>query len=227
MPTGTEIIAFFEQYYTDYGYPLVLLFSILETIFGISWQLPGTFIVILATFYARQGTLYLPYVLVLAMIGWFIGDNINYFLGKYGWYRFFFWLGMKEGLKKGEGWMKKHGNIALFLGHAIPAFATFVSTAAGVLGMNYKRYLIFISLSIVFWVMVWGPVGYLLGDYRREVEIVVGFFAWPTALIILGWFIYKIVKIFSQGIRKMSFKDWAFVVVGGLIIAWTAWNILH
>ncbi len=227
MPTGAEIIAFFDQYYAAYGYPLVLLFSILETIFGISWQLPGTFIVILATFYARQGTLYLPYVLVLAMIGWFIGDNINYFLGKYGWYRFLLWVGMKEGLKKGERLMKKHGKMALFLGHAIPAFATFVSTAAGVLGMAYKKYLVFISFSIVFWVMVWGPVGYFLGDYRREVEIAVDFIAWPTALTILGWFIYKTVKIFGKGIKEMNLRDWAFVSIGGLVIAWTAWNILH
>ncbi len=227
MPTGTEIIAFFEQYYAAYGYPLVLLFSILETIFGISWQLPGTFIVILATFYARQGVLYLPYVLILAMIGWFIGDNINYFLGKYGWYRFLLWMEMKEGLKKGEEWMKKHGNIALFLGHAIPAFATFVSTAAGALGMSYKSYLVFISLSIVFWVTIWGPVGYFLGDYRREVEIVVDLFAWPTALAFLGWFVYKMVQIFRKGIKNIKKKDRAFIVVGGLVLVWTAWNILH
>ena len=226
MPSGTEIIAFFEQYYIVYGYPLVFLFSILETIFGLSWQVPGTFIVLLATFYARQGILSLPYVLVLAMIGWFIGDNLNYFLGKYGWYRFFLWLGMGKGLEKGEELMKKYDKKALFFGHVIPAFATFVSTAAGVLGVPYKKYLIFISFSIIFWVLVWGPVGYFLGNYRHQVEIFVNLITWPTTLIILGWFLYKIIKIFKKGIRQMTFRDWVFVIIGGLIILWTASNIL-
>lgn len=103
MPSGTEIIAFFDHYYSLYGYPLVFLFSVLETIFGLSWQVPGTFVVLLATFYARQGTLFLPYVLILAIVGWFIGDNINYFLGKYGWYRFFSLVGDgKRFEKRGE-----------------------------------------------------------------------------------------------------------------------------
>lgn len=227
MPSGTEIIAFFDHYYSLYGYPLVFLFSVLETIFGLSWQVPGTFVVLLATFYARQGTLFLPYVLILAIVGWFIGDNINYFLGKYGWYRFFLWLGMEKGLKKGEKFMKKRGQLALFLGHAIPAFATFVSTAAGILKIPYKKYLVFISLSIVFWVSLWGPVGYFLGDYRRQVEIFVDLITWPTTLAILVWFFYKIVKIFKQGVRKMGIKEWTFVFVGGLVIFWTAYNILN
>jgi len=220
MPSGAEIIAFVEQYYAAYGYPLVFIFSILETILGISWQLPGTFVVLLATFYARQGVLFLPYVLILAIVGWFIGDNINYFLGKCGWYRLFLWVGMKEGLKKGEKFMEKHGKMALFLGHVMPSFAIFVSTAAGILGIPYKKYLSFISLSIVFWVMVWGPVGYFLGNYRKEVEAVVYFLPWPTTLAFLGWLIYKVVKIFRADIRKAGAKDWALIVFTGLFALW-------
>ena len=166
-----------EAFVTAYGYPAVLVGTILE----------GETTLIMAGFLAHRGYLSLPVVLAVAFFGTFTGDQIFYQMGRC--------KGMAM-LDKHPHWCQRtdrvfhllhRHQIKLILGfrflYGLRSVTPFVIGASGIPMWRY------LSLSVVggvIWTAVVGSLGYLLGNtlaaLLREVRHYEG---WILALIAL------------------------------------------
>src|SRR3989344_2964742 len=168
LPGPTELITIITDLYRSYGYPLVFLAGILEGMFLIGFYIPGSAAILLGAAIAKTGVVSLPAIIFLATLGLVIAYNINYFLGKYGWFQILAQFGLKQGIEQAQDKLKKHEKRTLFLGFISPNSGSFVATAAGVLQLPYKKFLIWSICSQLFWSILWGVVAYILGNVFVE-----------------------------------------------------------
>ncbi len=135
---------------------------------------PGDSVLFTAGFLASQGWFsiwVLAPLMVIAAIG---GDSAGYWTGK----KFGGWLlrqknslfFSEKNLKKAQDFFDKSGGKALILARFMPAVRTFVPIAAGMAGMEYKK---FVSFNVIGG-LIWGAGmtfgGYFLGQLIPNVD---------------------------------------------------------
>jgi len=110
-----------------------------------------------------------------------LGDNVNYFVGKYIGPRLFEMKGLKKILRKEyldrtHSYYEKHGGKTIIMARFIPIIRTFAPFVAGVGAMEYKRYIVFCIMGGIVWVSLLTLSGYYLGRnqwVKDHFEIVV------------------------------------------------------
>ena len=126
------------QHLGIFGYWIVLLVSLLESLAFIGTLIPGTIVVMLAGFLSAQGYLDLGDLIWFAAIGAILGDSLSYYLGTKG-TKFFHnenkFLKFSH-LEKGEKFFKKHGDKSIFFGRFIGPIRPIVPFVAGLFKMN-------------------------------------------------------------------------------------------
>lgn len=197
MPNFAELLeralAWLEPFYQTWGYLVVIGGALLEHTFFLAWAMPGGILVALGGLYAQDGDLSLPLVILGGMLGFALGDHIDYFVGRRG-------SGVLDRLLKGRQvsasyvWSLR-AIPALVLGYTntIPRAAFFMGGAAA--GLAYPRFLA-ISLSLAaFWSSVFSILGYWLGSNRRRLF---GVLEWvgggPLAVLILAAVVYYVLN---------------------------------
>lgn len=168
LPSPKEILLIVEGFYRQFGYFIVLISGLLESLFLIGFYLPGSAAILLGAALARDGVIFLPLVILLGTVGLVTGYTVNYILGRHGWYHVLSRFGFEGGLVSAEKKLKTHQKKTLFLGYISPALAAFVSTAAGIMKVPFKTFFIFTCISQLFWSTVWGTVAYLVGNIFVE-----------------------------------------------------------
>lgn len=173
LPPREETIAIITEYFARYGFWVVLIGSFLEALLLIGWYFPGSLIIFLAVILAPT-----PWdaviAVVLVTIGLYSGYIVNFFLGKYGWYRLLLMFGIRESLQEAQEKLSKYGIRAIFLSYWNPGLASFTATAAGVLQYNFFRFLIFSLIAVSVWNIFWGTLVYSLGE--RALDTIL---TWP------------------------------------------------
>jgi len=173
----------FESLIITYGYPILFLGAMLE----------GEMFVLAAAFLAYRGYLDLPWVVVVALLGTFVGDQ------------FFFLLGRRKGtafLDRRPDWqpaaarvrdLRDHHAILLAIGfrflYGLRSVTPFVMGASG---FPVRRFVVLNSIGGLIWVMVVASVGFAFGqafkalfDDLRDYEL------WITiALAVIGTVIW-------------------------------------
>jgi membrane protein DedA with SNARE-associated domain len=173
-----------RHYLQTYGYWAVL-FALLGENAGL--PLPGETILILASFLAYQGQhLQLPWVILVGICACTMGDNIGYWIGRRGgrpllekWKRFFHIS--DEAIKAGEEFLQRRGSAAIFLARFIAGMRIVAGPLAGVLRMEWKRFLLANALGAAAWVTVIACAGYFFGSQYEALAGVVK----QTELVIL------------------------------------------
>ena len=192
MPSGAEIISFFEGYYANYGYLIVFIAAVIESTLIFGWFFPGMYLALMATLYSQQGTLSLPLVVLFAALGWLTGSSINYAFGRFGWYKIFLRLGLNKLLEKGQRLTDKYGRRAIFLSHSYPSFSPSVSVVSGIFKVPFSTFFLWALSSILFWTSLYAIVGYLAGYQRKLVESILDYIAIPFTVIAVFWLIRKV-----------------------------------
>jgi len=106
-------------------------------------------------------------IVMLLMAAAFIGDNTNYFIGKYLGHFVYeknFKLIKREYLDKTHGFYEKHGGKTLIIARFMPIIRTFAPFVAGVGEMTYKRFLLFCIIGNILWVNLFAFAGYFVGN---------------------------------------------------------------
>ena len=177
---------FFElvrTYVVQYGYLAVIVALLLE---NAGLPVPGETVLLLASFLAfSEHRLYLPYIIVAAVCAATLGDNLGYWAGHYGGrplldrYRKFFRI-REETVAKGEELFARFGAATIFFARFVAGMRVIAGPLAGVLRMNWRKFLLFNFLGAVVWVTVISCVGYFFGkhweqliDFVDDVNIVV------------------------------------------------------
>ena len=142
-------------------YSYILLF--LGTVFE------GELVLLTAGFFAYLHVLNLWIVMVVALAGAVVGDNIWFAVGKYGgmpflekWGKFFFLS--KKRISKAAEFFNKHGSKTIFFSRFIFGTRIGSATLAGTFGMSFKRFFTSNILAAAVWVFITSLIGFFFGS---------------------------------------------------------------
>lgn len=199
LPTSEELIELAKAYYLQYGYLIVFLGALAEGLLAVNYYLPGSFVIVLGVTF-NQGHLFAAAALVgLAMLGFFLTYIVDYALGRYGWYRFLLFLGLGSYLKKMEQRVERHGLPIIFSTYFHPNIGALTATAAGMLQLPFRQFLVYSALATFGWNALWGTVVYFLGPAALDFLTVN---VWLLIIPLVIWLVIGFIRAFSHARRK-------------------------
>ena len=157
------------QIVTDTGmwtYVILFIVIFIETGLVVTPFLPGDSLLFVVGALSATGALDLQWVILLLMAAAFIGDNTNYWIGRFLGPRVFKkesrWLN-RAYLNKTEAFYEKHGGKTVLLARFLPILRTFAPFVAGIGRMRYAKFLAYSIAGGTLWVGLFGLLGYFFG----------------------------------------------------------------
>lgn len=158
------------EFCTNYGeLTYLILFAIIfvETGLVVMPFLPGDSLLFAAGAMAATGCFDLTLLIGLLFVAAFIGDTLNYHIGK--------WLGdtvfsrdykfiKKKHLLATQAFYEKHGGKTIIIARFIPIIRTFAPFVAGVGIMSYRRFISYNLIGGLLWVASFVILGYFFGN---------------------------------------------------------------
>ncbi|MDT5360657.1 MAG: hypothetical protein QOC69_2419 [Mycobacterium sp.] len=163
-----------------YGYLAVGGFVLLED-FGV--PVPGEILLISAAIFAGAGHLNIALVIVVAVFGAIVGDNIGYAVGRLGgrplaerWGRFVFLTPAR--LDRAEAFVDAHGGKIVTVARFIEGLRQVNGLIAGIAGMHWLKFLGYNALGAVLWVGTWAGLGFLTGAHMVTIYAAFEHYKW-------------------------------------------------
>jgi membrane protein DedA with SNARE-associated domain len=175
-----------------YGY-LVVFFGVMLESTGV--PLPGETVLIAAGVLVHRGVLGFGDALFFGILGAVIGDQIGYWVGRFGgrpfvlrWGRYA--LITPERLGRAERFFEQHGGRAVFLARFITGLRIFGALVAGISRMPWGKFALY---------------------------NVLGGTAWATAAVSLGYFLWASISLVEHWVGRFSLLLVAAVVLAVLL----------
>jgi membrane protein DedA with SNARE-associated domain len=168
-----------------------------EAAIMIGLVLPGETALLVAGFYAHQGVLSLPWMIVIAVVCAIAGDTVGYEIGKrigpsLRTSRAGNWIGPHRWVKA-DNFLGRHGGKAVFLGRLTALLRALMPGMAGMSGMRYRTFLAWNAAGGLLWGAGCVLLGYAFGSALSTVE---RYLTWaPIAvfsMLLLGWIGLKV-----------------------------------
>ena len=160
-----------SQFITDHGtltYGLLFLIIFVETGLIVMPLLPGdSLLFAVGVLASTTGKIELSFVIPLLIGAALLGDNVNYFVGKF----FSDFIKSKEKIlflkrshiEQTEAFYEKHGGQSVIIARFVPIVRTVAPFVAGAGSMTYSKYILFCIIGAVLWVTGITTLGYFLG----------------------------------------------------------------
>jgi membrane-associated protein len=192
---------------TNYGtltYAILFLIVFVETGLVVMPLLPGDSLLFAAgALAAATGKLELIILIPLLITAALLGDNVNYFIGKFfskqikSRERILFFK--REYLEQTEAYYEKYGGQTIIMARFVPIVRTIAPFVAGAGSMQYSKYITFCIAGAVLWVAGISTIGYWFGN----IEFVKKNFE----LVLLGIIFFSVLPIIWQMVKpKLSSK---------------------
>jgi membrane-associated protein len=192
---------------TNYGtltYAILFLIVFVETGLVVMPLLPGDSLLFAAgALAASTGKLELIILIPLLITAALLGDNVNYFIGKFfskqikSRERILFFK--REYLEQTEAYYEKYGGPTIIMARFVPIVRTIAPFVAGAGSMQYSKYITFCIAGAVLWVAGISTIGYWFGN----IEFVKKNFE----LVVLGIIFFSVLPIIWQMVKpKLSSK---------------------
>jgi len=167
-----HIDIYLQHWVTDYRnwtYFILFLIIFCETGLVVTPFLPGDSLLFAAGTVAAMPNQPLNVVVIIFLLisAAFIGDNTNYFIGRYLGLKVYerdYRLIKKKYLIKTHSFYEKHGGKTLIIARFMPIIRTFAPFVAGVGTMKYLRFFTFSILGNILWVTLFSLAGYFFGN---------------------------------------------------------------
>ena len=154
--------------YGGWVYGLLFLIVFVETGVVVMPFLPGDSLLFVTGTLAGIGALSLPLTMATLIGAAVLGDNCNYWIGRYLGPKVFRWeqsrFFNKAAFDKTHAFYEKYGPLTIIIARFMPFVRTFAPFVAGVGAMTYSKYLFFSVLSALIWVCSITTLGYLIGN---------------------------------------------------------------
>jgi membrane-associated protein len=155
----------------DYGvWVYAILFAIIfsETGFVVTPFLPGDSLLFVAGAIAAAGELNVHILFVVLGVAAFLGNSVNYAIGRWLGKNFFKeggsrWLNRKH-LEKAHEFYERHGGKAVVISRFLPIVRTYVPFVAGMAAMSPREYTLYNAAGAVLWVGSLTYAGYFFGN---------------------------------------------------------------
>jgi membrane-associated protein len=158
----------FEYQKTTYLILCLIIFC--ETGLVATPFLPGDSLLFAAGMLTATNGILNIWLLIILLIGSAIlGDNVNYFVGRFFGekvfqIKFLSRIIKREYLDKTHQFYEKHGGKTIIMARFVPIVRTFAPFAAGLGKMNYTRYITFCIGGALLWVPLLSLAGYYFGN---------------------------------------------------------------
>jgi membrane protein DedA with SNARE-associated domain len=145
---------------------------------------------------------------LLGAVGCTIGSIISYALGAWGGRPLVerhgkYILVSEEDLAKADRWFARWGDWAAFISRLLPIVRTFISFPAGVVRMNFARFVVYSLMGSFIWCGLLALGGYYFGEHWEELRALMRPFDIPIALVIIAGISYYVIHHIRKG-RKQS-----------------------
>lgn len=155
--------------YGNWVYAILFLIIFCETGLVITPFLPGDSLLFSAGALAASSDEFSIYLLALLfVVGAFIGDTVNFEIGKYFGHKLFSNPNSKifkqSYLQKTHEFYEKHGGKTIILARFVPIVRTFAPFVAGMGRMSYKYFISYNIIGGVVWVFIFLFLGYFVGN---------------------------------------------------------------
>lgn len=183
--------------YGTFIYIILFLIIFVETGLVIMPLLPGdSLLFAVGALAAQSSELNIWFVMPLLFCAALLGDNVNYFVGKFfgdtikSRERILFFK--REYITKTEEFYAKNGGKTVIMARFVPIVRTFAPFVAGAGSMNYRTYIINCVIGALLWVFGITLLGYFFGNIpiiKDNFEIVVlGIIGLSVLPILIGLF---------------------------------------
>lgn len=156
---------------TTYGlwiYLIVFVVVFCETGLVVTPFLPGDSLLFLLGALAAQGLIDIKIVIVLTFIAAFLGDAVNYQIGKILGQKVFSSdtsrIFKKKYLTQTQKFYETHGNKTIIIARFMPIVRTFAPFVAGVGRMPYRNFMVYNAVGGAIWVLSFTVAGFLFGN---------------------------------------------------------------
>lgn len=184
-----EVIIPMFEWLGPWSYVLLFTIIFMETGLVIFSWLPGESLIFLtASFIAFHPVLKMEIVIPVFFLAAFIGDTVNYFIGRSLSRRQ--WLSKRvngPGMVKAHQLLEKHGIKTVAFGRFVPLIRTFVPLIAGTMHFDFRRFMIGNLLGVIIWVLLASVVGYYFGSIpfvKEHFSLIILIFAAGALLVI-------------------------------------------
>lgn len=190
LPSEQELIPLIKAYFDKYGVWLVFASAIIESGFVLGVYAPGGIVIFLGVIFSAGDPMRAILVVASVIVGFLIGFTIDFFLGRYGWYKFLLRFGLKQSLEKTKKRIQKYGISIPWVGYHHPDLGSLIATSYGILQYSYRRFFLITILPVIAWCALWGIIAYTLGNEALKIM------SYKTLFIILGvWIVARMVEM--------------------------------
>jgi membrane protein DedA with SNARE-associated domain len=200
-----------DAWLESYGYLVVFLLVMIESI-GV--PVPGETALIGAALYAGSThKLEIGWVILAAIAGAIIGDNIGFSIGRYGGAKLLLRHGHRIGLhenrlKIGIWLFRRHGGKVVFWGRFVSILRTYAAFLAGTNQMAWGRFLVFNAAGAVVWATVFGVTYYVFGSALQRlsttIDITLGVAGAVVLVAFLVWSKRKEDELLERAEREIG-----------------------
>ena len=163
LPPEEQLIEVAYVYFEKYGLITVFVSALLEGMLLVGIYYPGSLVIFLGVIFSIGNTVLAVETVATVITALFIGYSINYFLGKYGWYRLLLIFCLKKPIEEAQARVTTYGARAIYLSFWHPNIGAFTATAAGILQFPFRTFFIHAFIATVLWNSFWGIVVYIMG----------------------------------------------------------------
>ena len=187
---------------STYGLPALFIILAVSSA-GVPF--PITLLLIATGSFVAQGEMVLWQVLIICSAGAIVGDNIGYWLGRWGGrklvHRITKRFGGADMIKRAEAFAKRWGGVGVFLSRwLVTPLGPWLNLTSGIAGYSWPRFLFWDVLGEVLWVVIYVSLGNLFSDRVGALAELLGNLTWVIVGVIaagiLGW---KLLQYFRSG----------------------------
>lgn len=161
--------------------------------------LPGETTLMFASFLSHKNTgLQLQWVILVGIVAACAGDNIGFWFGRHFGASFLKWSRTilradNRDISAARELLKRHGALTVFLARFIIGLRTIVGPMAGMLGMRWKKFLLFNVLGAAVWVTGMSLAGYAFAAQFNTLLAYVEKASWALAgvLFVTGYIVWR------------------------------------
>ena len=154
--------------YGPWIYAILFAIVFCETGLVVTPFLPGDSLLFVAGTLAAAGDMYIHGLFAALATASFLGDNTNYWIGRYAGPRVFTREGSRllnpDHLQRTQNFYDRYGAKTVFIARFVPIIRTFAPFVAGIGRMQYPRFLFFSFSGIIAWVGSLAYAGYYFGN---------------------------------------------------------------
>jgi membrane protein DedA with SNARE-associated domain len=193
--TGQQIFDFIAHN----GYWVIVPLMIIE----------GPIATIMAAILASLGALNIWVVLLLSILGDVFGDLIFYAAGYFWGMKFVKRVGKYIGITESliirmENYFERHGGKTIFSVKSTTGLCWATFTAAGIVKMNFIRFLKYSVLGGIFWSGFLVAMGYFYGYMWREIKQYIEWAGWIIVLLAIVTFVF--ISLFKSYKSRQIFR---------------------